>query len=59
MSHALTSMLSHAAQAASFNHALQRTAPHVTAPVPTVTLPPTVQVPRRHAVAELGHFAKK
>ncbi len=29
------------------NHALQRTAPHVTAPASTTTLPPTAQVPRR------------
>jgi hypothetical protein len=29
------------------NHALQRTAPHVTAPASTTALPPTVQVPRR------------
>ena len=29
------------------NHALQRTAPHVTAPASTAAFPPTVQVPRR------------
>ena len=29
------------------NHALQRTAPHVTAPASTAALPPTMQVPRR------------
>jgi hypothetical protein len=29
------------------NHALQRTAPCVTAPVSTAAFPPTMQVPRR------------
>ena len=29
------------------NHALQRTAPCVTAPASAATFPPTVQVPRR------------
>ena len=29
------------------NHALQRTAPHVTAPAPAAAFPPTMQVPRR------------
>jgi hypothetical protein len=29
------------------NHALQRTAPHVTAPASTAAFPPTMQVPRR------------
>src|SRR4051812_6228392 len=29
------------------NHALQRTAPHVTAPASATAFPPTVQVPRR------------
>jgi hypothetical protein len=33
--------------AATPNHALQRTAPHVTAPASTATFPPTMQVPRR------------
>ena len=33
--------------AATSNHALQRTAPCVTAPASTAAFPPTVQVPRR------------
>ncbi len=41
------------------NHALQRTAPHVTAPASTATFPPTVQVPRRAprslSLRSLGH----
>jgi len=36
-----------AARAAQFNHALQRTAPCVTAPASTAAFPPTMQVPRR------------
>ena len=37
------------------NHALQRTAPCVTAPASTAAFPPTMQVPRRTSpVAVLG-----
>ena len=43
------------------NHALQRTAPHVTAPASTAAFPPTMQVPRRAprslSLGSLGDFA--
>ena len=48
------------APAHSFNHALQRTAPCVTAPAFTAALPPTMLVPRRTPLSlnlgSLDHF---
>ena len=42
------------------NHALQRTAPHVTAPASAAALPPTMQVPRRAPRSlSLGSFGTK
>ena len=44
------------------NHALQRTAPHVTAPASAAALPPTMQVPRRAplslSLGSLGVFTR-
>ncbi len=44
------------------NHALQRTAPCVTAPASTAAFPPSVQVPRRTprslSLGSLGDYAR-
>ena len=44
------------------NHALQRTAPCVTAPASAATFPPAMQVPRRTprslSLGSLGHFGR-
>jgi hypothetical protein len=47
---------------ATANHALQRTAPCVTAPASTAAFPPAMQVPRRTprslSLGSLGYFGK-